>query len=74
MIDEAHYNLKSADSHELAIQMLGQLLLDAPGDKVNDILNVVVFAASLHISINQACQDLERPRNQIEQKVKRPCC
>lgn len=58
---ELHYSLNSRDVHELTVQLFGKLPLEARGDKVqvDDILNVVVFAASLRISINQACQDLE---------------
>jgi len=61
MRDELHYSLNSSHVHELAIRLLSQLPLGERGGKVqvDDILNVLVFAASLRISINQACQDLE---------------
>jgi putative transposase len=44
----------------LAIQLFSQLPLEARGDQVQvgDILNVLVFAASLRISVHQACEDL----------------
>jgi len=57
---ESHDSINSSDVHQLAIQIFSQLPLEARGDQVqvDDILNVLVFAASLRISINQACQDL----------------
>lgn len=61
MSDELHYSLNSSHVHELTIQILSQLPLEARGDnvQVEDILNVLVFAAAFRISINQACHDLE---------------
>lgn len=60
MKDELHYSLNSDDVHELTVQLLSQLPLEARGDEVQvkDLLNVLVFAASLRISVNQACQAL----------------
>lgn len=61
MSDELHYSLKTNHVHELTIQLLSQLPLEARGDKVQvaDLLNVLVFAAAFRTSIHQACQDLE---------------
>ena len=60
-MNETYYRLKSGDVHDLTVQVLGQLPLEARGDKVQvtDILNVLVFAAAFRISINQTCQELE---------------
>jgi putative transposase len=57
---EYHDSLNSRDVHQLTIHLFSQLPLEARGDQVQvgDILNVLVFAASLRISIHQACQDL----------------
>jgi putative transposase len=61
MTDGLHYSLNSNDVHELTVHLLSELPLEARGDKVEveDLLNVVVFAASMRISVNQACQTLE---------------
>lgn len=55
------YTLERQDVYNLAIQTLSHLPLQAQGDQVQpaDLLEVVVFAAALRRSINQACQDLE---------------
>jgi hypothetical protein len=55
------YSLNSHHVHQLAIHILSQLPLEAPGPKVqvSDILNVLLFAAASRASINQACQQLE---------------
>lgn len=57
---EYHDSLKSTDVHQLTVQLLGRLPLEARGPQVqvDDILNVLVFAAGLRISVNQACQEL----------------
>ena len=54
------YTLDRQDVYNLAIQTLRHLPLQAQGDQVQptDLLEVVVFAAASHLSINQACQDL----------------
>jgi putative transposase len=57
---EYHDSLKSTDVHQLTVQLFRQLPLEARGDQVqvDHILNVLVFAASLRSSVNQASQDL----------------
>jgi putative transposase len=61
MNDELDYTLNSDHVHELTIQLLNQLPLEARGEQIQpeDILNALVFAAASTISINQACQQLE---------------
>lgn len=61
MSDELHHSLNDSHVHKSTFQRLDQFPLEARGndDQVDDLLNVLVFAASLGISINHARHNLE---------------
>lgn len=61
MCMQPQYTLDRQDVWTLAINTLAELPLRARGDRVQvqDLLQVLVFAASSKLSINQACDDLD---------------
>jgi hypothetical protein len=61
MSTSPQYTLKSQDVYKFTIQALDTLPLEMPGViQPQDLMRVLVFAAASRISVNQACQQLER--------------
>ena len=61
MSTSPQYTLKSQDVYQFTIQTLDTLPLEMPGViQPQDLMRVLVFAASSRLSVNQACAQLER--------------
>jgi hypothetical protein len=56
-----HFTLQSQDGYPFTINTLDPLPLHMPGAiQSRDLLRVLVFAAASHLSVHQACNQLER--------------
>jgi hypothetical protein len=61
MSTSPQYTLKSQDVYKFTINTLNTLPLSMPGMiESRDLMRVLVFAAASHLSVHQACHQLER--------------